>query len=229
MNQSDDNLYSSPLDDATAARLGRLRSMPMDTASLAARVRRSIPELAEQGKPAWRLWIRPVRAAAAVLVVAITIFAIVLAGSGGTAVASVDQLAQLHEQMIAGQSHGTRVDSIAAANAALEKEWPKGPDIPAIPQDHVMSCCVHEMGRKKMACVVLNLDGEPVTIAVAKSSEIKCPAGSMSMRDGLMYCSHSVRGVNMVMVQQDGQWTCYMGKVPMEKLSELASKSGEGR
>jgi hypothetical protein len=216
---------NNPLDQATSARLARLRSMPVDTTGLAARLRESIPELREQKARTSiiRLWISPLRLAAAILVVLTAVLAVILAGSGSVAVASVDQLAALHEETLADKDHAVHVDSIAAANVALSKEWPKTPEVPQVGQDAVMSCCVHEIARKKMACVMLNVDGQPVTMAVAKTSEIKCPMGTMSTRNGVMYCSHSVRGVNMVMVEKGGQWTCYMGKVPVERLADLAT------
>lgn len=222
------------LEQATADRLRRLQSMPVETANLAAKLRLAIPELqAERGqeesirRSVWQRWGGSLRAAAAILVVIGTIFAVLLAGSGSTVMASVNDLAAVHESAVAGRDGHVDVGSVKAAEAELSKQWPQQPGLPDLPPEKIVACSVHEIARRKLALVRLQVDGQPVTVAVAKSSEIKCPMGEHVMRDGLQFCVHSTRGINMVMVEKAGQWTCFMGKVPSERLIDLAMKSAE--
>ncbi len=83
-----------------------------------------------------------------------------------------------------------------------------------------MSCCVHEIGRQKMACVALKIDGVPVSMAMADAADITMPQGKKIERDGVTYFVQSAKGVNMVMTERNGCWACLMGQVPVEKLLE---------
>lgn len=231
--QDNDNNSADRLDEATAARLRRLQSMPVETAHLAEKLREAIPELQPRSRhrmllmSMWRGAMNHMKAAAAILVVVGALLAIILAGSGGEVVASVNDLAVVHESVVGGQAGGTEVGSIRAAEAQLAKQWPKSPDLPAVPSENVVACSVHEIAKRKMALVTLHVDGQPVTMAVARSSEIKCDMGECVMRGGISYCVHSTRGINMVMVEKDGQWTCFMGKVPVDRLVDLAEQSSK--
>jgi hypothetical protein len=116
------------------------------------------------------------------------------------------------------------VSSIEAAAAALSQQWPKAPALPDMPDDHVMACCVHEMGRKKMACVSLTVDDVPITMAVADSADVKVPNGTTVIRDGVTWQVESSRGVNMAMTERGGRWVCLMGRLPTDRLIDLAAK-----
>ncbi|MGE5609238.1 MAG: hypothetical protein ACM359_08285 [Bacillota bacterium] len=218
-----DSDHLGELDRATTHRLSRLASFPVDTSKLAATLRQQIP--APQAEQPRHMWLRPMRIAAAILVLIGGIIAALIFSSGGPALASPDVLAHVHEEMIAGQSHGVRkVTSIDAAAAALSEEWPQRPALPDMPEDHVMSCCVHEVGRKKMACIALMVNEIPITMAVADSSDIKTPEGTVLVRDGITYRVQSSGGVNMAMTERNGRWICLMGRLPVEQLIQLSSK-----
>jgi hypothetical protein len=126
--------------------------------------------------------------------------------------------------MTSGRSHTMKVSSIEAAGAALSRQWPKAPNLPDMPDDHVMACCVHEVGRKKMACVSLLVDNVQITMAVADSADVKVPRGTTMVRDGVTYHIESAKGVNMAMTERGGRWVCLMGRLPVDRLVELASK-----
>ena len=137
--------------------------------------------------------------------------------------ASADRLARIHDEVLhrAG-SHVTIVDSVRAANAALGHKCPGLPAVPELPKDHVMSCCVHDLGHKKLACVAIDVDGVPVSLAVADAADVKMPPCEALMIGGVAYHVQSQDGINMVMTERSGRWVCLMGKVPVNRLAELA-------
>ena len=138
--------------------------------------------------------------------------------------ASSDRLARIHEEVLhRSGSHVTPVDSISAANAALADKCPGLPAVPELPKDHVMSCCVHDLGRKKIACVAVLVDEVPVSIAVADAAYVKMPTCQALMIGGVAYHVQSEGDINMVMTERGGRWVCVMGKVPVNRLAELAS------
>lgn len=222
MNTRDSSNFDDRLDRATAARLAKLRTIPVDTSRLDARLCKVLPPPPSTA-PYIRgrlLFLQPLRAAAAGLLIVGLILAAIISSSGGPVMASVGDLARVHQEMVSGQSHAVQVSSIEAAAAVLSDQWPQTPRLPDIPDDHVMACCVHEVGRKKMACVALDIDGAHVTMAVADRAEVKSPEGTTVLHDGVRYQVQSVDGVNMVMTECGGRWVCLMGRLPVDRLIE---------
>jgi hypothetical protein len=86
-----------------------------------------------------------------------------------------------------------------------------------------MSCCIHMMGRKKIACAAFQTDGLTVTMAVAEAADVKLPACQTLAIGGVIYHIQSHGGINMVMTEGDGRWVCLMGKLPVARLAERAS------
>lgn len=225
MNTTDmNNLDNDRLDQAVSDRLAKLRTMPVDTSRLAARLRGQIPQSVSAAHHPFFLF-RPLRAAAAGFIILGIILAAVISSSSGPALASADRLAQVHEEVTAGHSRMMmKVSSIEAAAAALSQQWPNAPALPDMPDDHVMSCCVHEVGRKKMACVSLTVDNVPITMAVADSADVKVPHGATITRNGVTYEVESSKGVNMAMTERGGRWVCLMGKLPVDRLIDVAGQ-----
>lgn len=211
------------MDDATSRRLAKLRTAPVDTSRLLHAVEAQIPR-ASARPPRFRLaWLSPLRATAASLLILGLIAALVISSSSGPVLASAERLAHVHQEVLAAEgSHLTPVGSIAAANAALAAEWPGAPSIPALPEDHVMSCCIHRMGQKKMVCVAFESDGVPVTMAVASAADVQLPAGQTLNIGGVNYHIQSHKGINMVMTERGGRWVCLMGKLPLNRLADMA-------
>jgi hypothetical protein len=223
MNTPESNSARERRDQATARRLAKLRALPVDTSALAKAVEAQVPRPAQkQRRPAF-LWIRPMRAVAASVLVVGLIAALIISSSGGPVLASAERMAQIHQDVFSGASHPTQVDSIGAANAILASKWPGAPALPEPPKDHVMSCCVHEVGRKKMACVSFQADGVLVSMAVADATEVRMPATETMTVAGVKYHVQSHEGINMVMTERNGRWVCLMGKLPTNRLVELAS------
>jgi hypothetical protein len=169
-------------------------------------------------------WTRQLRAIAASVLIFGLITALVIHSSSGPVLASAAQLARIHEEVLQGAGvHVTQVDSVNAANVTLATNHPGLPAIPDLPQDHVMSCCVHTIGRKQLACLSVQVDGILVSIAVADAANVKmppCPAVTIS---GIEYHVQSQGDINMAMTERDGRWVCVMGRLPTNRLAELAS------
>lgn len=210
------------LDRATAARLGKLRSMPVDMSRLEQMVQSQIP----RPKPAMRIWkwMRSSRAIAASLLVFATIGAVLIATSGGPVMASPSEMARLHEDIVSGRTAVTHVDTIAAANKMLATQWQPSPQIPNIPADQVMACCMRSVKHKKVACVLLEDNGGPVTMTVAKASDMKSPTSPTVIRGGVTYHVQAIGRLNMVMTERNDRWICLIGQVSSERLMDLASQ-----
>src|SRR5947209_715797 len=105
-----DNQIHDELDAATAARLGRLRTMPLDMSRLDAALRARLPQ--RRQRLTLRLF-RPLTAVAAsiALILAITV-AVLVATSGGEVLASPTTMAQLHRDIVANKLAVTKVSSI---------------------------------------------------------------------------------------------------------------------
>lgn len=219
------NNPSDALDQATAARLAKLATLPVDTSRLDARLRSQLPAPTPASHRRWpRLGLRPLQAAAAGLVLVAALLAVVIASSR-PAIASAQTLAQLHDDLSSGRAPVIKVSSIEDAAAMLSRQWRHVPALPDMPDDHVMACCVHDMGRKKMAVVALDIDGAAVTLAVADASDIKSPQGDAVERRGVTYRVQSSAGVNMAMTQRSGRWICLMGRVDVERLIDVLAQS----
>ena len=215
----------------TAARLAKLRTMPVDTARLEELLRVQIadPATAPAAARAERVrigWARVTRfAAAAAILLGIALAGTLLIGSGGPALASAQQMADFHQDLISGRTAVVQVDSIEQAAKELERQWPQSPGLPGIPVDHVMACCMKSVKDKKMACVLMKREGVPVTMAVARADDMRLPVSSPAqIRGGVTYHVQSVGRLNMVMTEKSGRWLCLVGELPNGSLMDLAEQ-----
>lgn len=223
ISNSQDDRHESELDRATAKRLARLRTLPVDTSRLDELVRAQLPSPEKQPRLLF-MWMRPMRAIAASIVLLAMIAAIFLISSSGPALASPTQMAQMHEDIVAGRTPVMKVDSIAAANRALAEQSPQSPSLPNVPPDHVMACCMKSVQNKKVACVLLQDQGVPVTMTVAKAADMKLPAAPTVTRDGVVYRVQTAGKLHMVMTERNDRWVCLIGELPAEQLMNLADK-----
>jgi len=212
------------LDRAMAARLARLRDIPMDTSRLDRMFRSEIPQLA--ARPKTRTWLRPARALAASLAILATLGAvIIISSSGELAQASPAQMAQFHQEMVSGQVATVRVDSIEAANKVLSGQSPESPAVPELPpKDHVKACCMKSIKGKKLSCVLVEKEGTPVTMTVANAADMQLPKSPTTDRGGVTYHIQAFERLNMVMTQRNGRWICLIGELSAEKLMDLAQR-----
>lgn len=209
--------------DAVAQRLWRLRSRPVDLTTLQQRIEAEIP------RPRHHTFfqimaMRSIRAIAACLLIAVTLLALAIASWSGPALASTDDLLKLHQSVVSQREGMTNVDSMQAANAALAGQWPDAPAMPDMPDHKDMACCVHRIGKARAACVLLAIDGIPVTMAAAETSQVRMPSTQTITRDGTTFHVSTADSVGMVMTQRDGHWYCLMGQLPTERLMDFWSK-----
>ena len=232
MNMLDPRDSDARLDEATAARLARLRSMPVDTSRLEKALRAQIPAAEEEtAGPSRRgglrisYWLKPLRAVAASFVLLSAVVAVVLlSSSGGPALASASAMAQMHEDLVSGRSPVMQVSSIDEANRALAGQSPGGPTLPGAPEGHVMACCMKSVKGKKVACVLLRNGGEPITMTVANAADMRLPKSPTVTRAGVTYHVQSSGELNMVMAERQGQWVCLIGRLQAERLMDLADQ-----
>lgn len=218
------NERQTRLDEATSRRLAKLRTVPMNTSGLLRAVEAAIPRPKAQSRRLVLTWLKSRPGLAASLLLTGLIIALVIHSSAGPVLASADNLARIHEEVL--HAHGsdhTPVNSIDAANALLAAKCPGLPPIPGLPKVPVMSCCVHELGRKKVGCVSVQVDEVPVSIAVAEASDVKIPPCESLTIDGIAYHVQSKGDINMVMTERNGRWVCVMGKLPTSRVAELAN------
>lgn len=213
-------------DQAIAARLGRLRKVPPGLDRLKASMRAELDEVLR--KPQRRLWLAPVRATAASFVLLAVLVGLLVSSSGGPVMASAQQMAQVHEDLVSGRTPAARVDSIAAANRALAEQSSQAPDVPDVPHEHVMACCMKSVRGKRVACVLMDKAGTPVTLTIANAADMKLPASPIQVRAGNTYHVQSVstgHGVlHMVMTERHGRWVCLIGQLPAERLMDIADQ-----
>lgn len=222
MNEPKDNDLD-PADEGVSRRLAKLRIAPVETAAFDERVERALQEeVGDQRR--WLLGTR-YRAAAAGIAVFLTVGAVLtaLAFSAQPARASEERLVEIYKSSVAQHGASVPVHTFEEARATLREKWAGAPGISEADAKElrVMSCCVHEVGRKQMASVTFLLDGAPVTAAVARSEDIRPPsamktAGSVNQR-----VTSSKGGINMVMQERNGVWTCVMGRLSTERLGDL--------
>ena len=218
------------LDQALSERLRKLSTMPVELGNLKRFVEEQIgpPPGAERRRQlrsvSW--WQRgAMRAAAASLLVGTVVVALVLNGSSGPVLASADRLAEIHGEVVPGGGHAAHVGSISAANKALAKEKPGAPLLPEVETSRVMTCCVHTLGRKTLSCASVEMDGARVTIAAADAKDVTIPKGETVEVSGVTYHVQRQGDLNMVMTSREGRWVCLMGRVPVQKLIEMAGST----
>lgn len=212
------------LDQAIADRLAKLRTLPVDTSRLDARLAAAIPR---PRATVFRRLLRPITTVAASLLLVGTIAAVVLMnGSGSAVLASPARMAQVHRDIVSNKLAVTHVSSIEEAGAVLSKETDAhAPALPKPPEAHVMACCMKSIDNKKMACVLLEgAGGVPITMSVAKASDMKVPPGTAVTQSGEQYHVHSADGLNMVMCQRSGRMVCLISELPSDQLIELAKQ-----
>ena len=212
-------------DRAVSERLARLRAMPIDLSHLEAGIVAQIPRAARFRQKSLAIgWRRAVRGVAASFAVLAMLGVIFLGLWEGPVLASSEQMAQMHDDLVSGRAAAVRVDSIDAANKALSANWPRSPEVPDVPYEHVMACCMKDVKGKRVACVLMQGGGTPVTMTIANAADMKLPKSPTVARNGVTYHVQSIRGLSMVMTQRNGRWVCMIGQVPPEKLMSIADR-----
>lgn len=216
--------YENDEERAVAERLAKLRTMPVDTSGLEKALRAQLPPRKQVSRSVWRIGSFRALAASLILISGIALGLIFLNTSSRSAQAEAVQMAQVHEDIVAGRTSVMQVDSIESANRMLSSQTPDAPSLPQVPDSHVMACCMKSVGDKRMACVLLKDSNVPVTLAVARADEMKLPAAQTELHNGVAYRVQHIKSLSMVMTQRDGRWLCLIGQLPAERLMDVASQ-----
>lgn len=237
MTLDNSNSSNDRLDRATADRLARLATTPVDLTAFDRALMARIPPTTGAGAPdaapapatERRLriteWLRPMRAvAASVLVGAVLFAAVYLATSARSVSASPAMMARMHADLVAGRVPAVQVDSIGAAREALSDQWAHSSDLPDVPAEHVMACCMKTVKDKQVALVLLKsgADDTPVTMVVGKAEDMRVPKVGKVERGGATYHVQSFENLNMVTLERNGRWVCLMAEMDAEGLIDLA-------
>lgn len=213
------------LDRAVSKRLGRLSTVPVDSAALKRRLARQLE--AHTDHPAQRRlpvqWLRPTAALAAALLIALGVILIQDAATS-PAVAAPIELAQLHRQVVAGDA-GLNVQSVGDlqdANRMIAAQSSGRAELPSAAPAAVQSCCLGSVHGEVVACALMTYHDQPVTLVVADGRDLCSMDGLTVTRDGRRYMVHEVDGLTMVMTQRDNKWLCVMGEMDAEALLDLA-------
>jgi hypothetical protein len=214
-----DDPVDAPGDAVVARRLARLGALPVDTSSLEQRLRKQLPRAPQQRRRrAW--WVSMSAAAAALLLLAAISLSLL---QGRAAQASSMQMAQMHQDIIAGRIPTMHAGSIEDANRAIAAMAGNFPTLPTPPEAQTMACCMRNVGKKKVACVLLDSGSTPVTMVVASAADVESPRSEVTMRGGVAYHVQTVGDLHMVMMERDGRWICFVGGLPAERLMDLAA------
>ena len=213
------------LDEAVSSRLRSLSTMPVDLTRLQRAIDREVPRQEATHRPriAMRLF-RPLTAIAASITVLAIVTLALLATSSGEVMASPAEMARFHREILSNKIAVTKVDSIEAASRALTQESPGGPDLPGAPEAHVMACCMKSIKDRKVACVLLNSEGTPITMSIAKASDMRSPGGEKVLRNGRTYHVVSSGSLNMVSTERAGRWVCLIGETNSDRLIGIVEK-----
>ena len=168
------------LDRATSARLAKLASRPVDTSELERRLEQALGnDIAQEPvKTALRLqaWWRPITAAAAAILIVVTIGWLALDGGASPAMAAPAELAQIHFDVAKGLSPHLEVTSVEEANQLLAKQSNGMVPVPELPGAirSVLSppARIHDADLR-----LIDLDGQLITVAVADGAKLHSPPG----------------------------------------------------
>jgi hypothetical protein len=210
----------TPADAAIARRLARLGALPIDTANLDKALRDQLPPAPGARSRRRRWWGGISAVAASVLLAGIIALSLL---QGREARASSMQMAQMHHDIVSGKIPTMHASSIEEANQAIAAMAGNFPRLPEPPAAHAMACCMRNVGKKKVACVLLDSGHTPVTMAVASAADVESPRSPVTLRDGVSYHVQAVGDLNMVMTERDNRWICFIGALPAERLMDLAA------
>ena len=223
MDAIDFDAEDNQLNRATAARLAKLRNMPLDSSRLDDLIQTKIPVPPKEHRMMPFRWPRPLRALAASVAAIAVLAGLFFSFSSQPVEASMVEMARFHNQLVAGQIPVIRVNSLQDANQVLGARWAESPKMPNMPNDHAMACCMRSVKDRKLACVLFAGDDEPVSMTVANSSDMKTPSSPIVEYNGVEYHVQSVGALNMVMTQRNDRWVCLIAKLPQTKLMDLAA------
>ena len=198
------------IQQAVAARVGRLSTMPVDTSRLDQLLRTQIP--VSRRNP--RFWIFGSLAGAGVAACAAAIIAMAILFSGTPRLSAAD-LANVYQNM-AGQP------ALAVTGSAATSKLQMAPGmICPLKAGETASCCQQMVGQDHLACVAVRSPSHaPVVMVAGNAGMVKGPRGQAVTIGGCQYTLDQSGHINMLMRRAGNHWYCAMGS---ENPATLAS------
>lgn len=217
------------VDQAMRNRLAKLRQTPVDTGRLNDRLNATMARMMTAAPPrpavAGRITrLRHVLALAAMIAIITGAAATLLTVGQTPAVASPTELARVHRGFLDDSAHSMHVESVDQANRVISEQWPEAPAVPTPAAGPISACCVDMVNRIQVVCAHLEHRGKPVTMVVAKSSQMHCAPGETVQRDGRTFQVHQSEGLTMVMMMRADRCVCLVSELDTEALLDLASQ-----
>lgn len=224
MSRKQTSHHDDPLDQTVSDRLAALSHRPVDDKRVTARF---VELLADPGQtsPVARLqhWLRPVAAAAAIVMLAIAGFWFTAVQMASPVQATPSSVVQVHQEIARGHADVTRVSSLSDVNRWLAQQGGTIRSVAGLTGGQPQSCCFHDLGGVKATCIQMQLDGKSVTLMLAEADQLASPEGDMFEVNGRQFIAHTVDGMNMLMTEIDGQWVCLTGELPNQRLAQMVS------
>jgi hypothetical protein len=207
--------FEKGTEEAIARRLARLKGIPVDTTGLERALRGQLPPPRTK-----RRWWASMAAIAASLIVTGTLLLPLM--QSREVQASPVMMAQMYHDMVDGKVPTMRANTLDEANRAIAAFSENGPTLPEAPASHMMACCMRNVGNKKVACVLFENGGTPVTMVVANAADMQSPSSPTIVQDGITYHVQTTGDLHMVMTERENRWVCLIGKMPQDQLIEVA-------
>ncbi len=219
-NHSDDKL-----EQAIRARLARLATAPVDTARLECQLEEAMTKI--RSAPVARLvnwWIPIAAAVAAIVVISATVNVRLLEPDQVPIAATPSLIAGLHHEVITGGPFTIPVANIEQATQAIAVRWSDAPALPMPADCEVMSCCIHHVEGRKVACMLLRLRGKLITMVVAHTKDLTRDDSVKATQDNQRYAVYTKGNLNMVCMQHNGISVWLVGEFPHKELAQLLPK-----
>ena len=215
--------------DPVRDRLGRLRSMPVDTSGLERRFEALLDPSRAGGATAVRSWRIPARAAwsglaAAAVLLAATV-SVVLLATPDQAIASPAAMARLHGQIVSGELEMTPAGGMDEARRLIRTRWQDAPALPSLPADHVSACRLLSARGQPVAAILFEHERMPISLVVARSDALRVPDRGLTPRGGRDYLVRQQEAVAVVMTTSRGRLLCWMAETPADRLVGIAEET----
>jgi hypothetical protein len=205
-------------DQAISRRLSRLSRMPVDTGSLERAVRAQVGS----PRPVWSKVLRPVIAiAASIIFMAIVGIALL---QDRSVQASADLMAQMHRDLVAGKGQIMKATSIDEVNKDFAAFAAGMPEMNSSAEARPMGCCMRDVGDQKIACVLFDNNGVPVTLAMADGKAVKPFISDPVTHNGQTFHVQTIGELNMVMLDHGQYRICLIGQLPREDLMTISNR-----
>jgi len=209
------------LEQATRARLAQLAAAPVEVRRLEGRFRAALresqasPSRTRPWRHAWPMWSG---LAAAVAMTAALI--VLLPVSSSPAWAKPAELARLHEELVAGRMNATPMSDHSQAQQMLREQWSESPPLPDLPQTRLLSCCVQRLRGQPVAMVLVERDGQPVTVVLSRP--LPRPDSLRNEAQDTPPVLQQYEDLNIVTVQNEQSRTTLVSRLSEAELLALA-------